>query len=362
MRVVCSAGGTGGHIFPAVAVAQEIKKRYPDASILFVGAKGKMEMTKVPKAGFDIKGLWISGLHRRLTFKNLLFPIKLFFSLIGALRILVQFKPQVVAGFGGYASGATLWVASKIGIPTLILEQNSYAGITNKLLNGSVDRVCLAYEEAEKYFSKSQILLTGNPIRSGLKTELSMRECREKMSLDPDLRTVLFLGGSQGARSINKALASAHDRIEESSNLQIIWQCGQGYYDEYKSCKSALIDHVHIMPFIENMALAYGASDLVVCRSGALTIAELMHLAKPSILVPSPNVAEDHQTKNAMALVNKNAAVILQDQRLAELLDVIEETLNDEVLLKKLSSNIEKMNRPNAVQMITDELEQIMKK
>ncbi len=359
MRIVCSAGGTGGHIFPAVAVAQSVKKRYPDAQILFIGARGKMEMKKVPKAGFPIKGLWISGLQRRLTWSNIIFPLKVIVSLISAFVILRKFRPDVVAGFGGYASGAAVWVASRMKIPTLILEQNSYAGLANKLLNGSADIVCLAYDEARKYFSKGQIIMTGNPIRAQLKSPFDQSTCKSMLELEPDKRTVLIIGGSLGARSINEALAQAAEEIDNLNDIQIYWQCGSAYYDQYANSRTAALEHVHLTEFIDDMSLAYGAADLVVCRAGAISIAEIIHLEKAAILVPSPNVAEDHQTKNAKVLEEKGAAILLSNEQLDKLIPLITETIEDRSLMDQLSTRVKAMDRPMAEERIVDAMEEL---
>ena len=362
MRIICSAGGTGGHIFPAVAVAQEIIKKNPNAEILFIGAKGRMEMEKVPKAGFKIKGLWISGFQRSLTFRNLLFPIKLGVSIISAFRIISNFKPDVVAGFGGYASGAALWVASQMGIPTLIMEQNSYPGITNRLMNGRADVACIAYEESEKYFDKSKVVITGNPIRKALSQIIAKEDALIQLGFEQSKKTVVFIGGSLGAKSINEAIANSFDQISNADHIQILWQCGAGYYDTYKDCKSATLENVHISSFIEDMSVAYSAADLVVCRAGALTIAEIMHLGKASVLVPSPNVAEDHQTKNALSLVNRNASVLVKDKDVHLLLDVVVDLLNDHERIREISNNAKSLAKRGAVDSIVEELEFLIRK
>ncbi len=362
MRIICSGGGTGGHIFPAIAVAQELKKRNPDTQVLFVGAKGKMEMTKVPKAGFEIKGLWISGWQRSLTFKNALFPFKVGVSLLGAFKILLDFKPDAVAGFGGYASGAAVWVASKMGIPTLIMEQNSFPGMTNKMLNGKADTVCIAYEEAQKFFSKSKTVLTGNPIRKGLDRNMDRSNCLQGLGLDLNKQTILIIGGSLGAKSINEAISESYEDIALLSHVQIVWQCGKGYYDRFKSGKVALLEHVHILDFIDDMAMAYGAADIVISRAGALSIAELMYMAKPAILVPSPNVAEDHQTKNAQSISDKDAGILLPDSEVKDLMRLAIKLLNMTDRLKELSQNISTLSKTRAVEDIVDELEILIRK
>ena len=362
MRIIYSGGGTGGHIFPAIAVAQEIKKRYPETESLFIGAKGKMEMTKVPKAGFPIKGLWISGFQRSLTFKNLLFPIKLLVSIVHACFLLRKFRPDVVAGFGGYASGAALWVATKMGLPTLIMEQNSYAGVTNRLLNGKADTACVAYEESKRFFDKCKVVVTGNPIRKGLVSGLDRSDCISQLGLNSAKKTVLIVGGSLGARSINQAIDKNYELIKDAEGIQLLWQCGAGYFETYKEKAVADLDHVHLSAFIEDMAVAYGAADLVICRAGALTLAELIHLGKASLLVPSPNVAEDHQTANAMSLVDRKAAVLLADKDVEDLLKVATGLLEDELRLEELKKNIKLLAQPKAVSEIADEIELLIRK
>lgn len=362
MRIIYSGGGTGGHIFPAVAVAQEMKRRYPEAEALFIGAKGKMEMTKVPKAGFPIKGLWISGFQRSLTLKNLLFPIKLLVSIVSAYFLLRKFRPDVVAGFGGYASGAALWVATKMGLPSLIMEQNSYAGITNRLLNGKADTACVAYEESRRFFEQCKVVVTGNPIRKGLVSGLNRHDCISQLGLDETKKTILIVGGSLGAKSINMAIDKNYEFVKGAGEIQLLWQCGAGYYDVYKEKAVADLGHVHISAFIEDMAVAYGAADLVICRAGALTLAELMHLGKASLLVPSPNVAEDHQTANAMSLVDRHAAVLLADKDVDELMKVAVKLLNDQPRLEELRKNIKLLAQPKAVSEIADEIELLIRK
>jgi len=361
MRIVCSGGGTGGHIFPAVAVAREIKKRYPSSEVLFIGANGKMEMEKVPKAGFPIKGLWISGIQRRLTLQNLSWPFKVISSVLAARKILKEFKPDVVAGFGGYASGAALWAAAQMKIPTLIQEQNSYAGITNKILSKKVDTVCLAYEEASQFFPGAKVVITGNPIRALRANAISKEKAVAKLGLASDKKTVLIIGGSLGARSINRAMRSLHGELSVLSDIQIIWQCGSLYHEEYKDCDTAQLEHVHIKSFIEDMDVAYASADLVACRSGALTISEVQGLGKAAVLIPSPNVAEDHQTKNANALVKHDAAVMLEDKVVdQDFVKVIHSLLSDEERLEGLRKNALSMAKPKATEVIVDELEALI--
>jgi UDP-N-acetylglucosamine--N-acetylmuramyl-(pentapeptide) pyrophosphoryl-undecaprenol N-acetylglucosamine transferase len=357
MRIVFSGGGTGGHIFPAVAVAQEVQRRYPQAEILFIGAQGKMEMTKVPKAGFEIKGLWISGLQRKLTLRNLLFPIKLVWSLMSAYFILKRFNPDAAAGFGGYASGAALYMATLMKTPTLIQEQNSYPGITNKILAKRVSRIAIAYDKAQRFFPKDQTLLTGNPIRSQLQHLASKEDGKAHFNLDPNKKTVLIIGGSLGARTLNRGIRDNYEALKALDKVEFIWQCGQLYIEEYKSCQSAQLPHVQIMAFIDDMKMAYAAADIVVSRAGALSVSELCAQQKATILVPSPNVAEDHQTKNAMALVEQDAAIMIEDKRFAEeFLDVVSELIADHDHRVRLEQNIGAMAHPRAVELIADEL------
>ena len=361
MRIVFSGGGTGGHIFPATAVADEMKRRFPNAQILFIGALGKMEMEKVPKAGYSIRGLWISGFQRQLTFRNLLFPAKLLHSLVSAYFILRDFKPDVVAGFGGYASGAALFVATRIGIPTLIQEQNSFPGITNKLLANRVDKICVADSEMSNYFPIKKMKHTGNPVRYHLTEKINRELAKLKLGLDIKKRTVLIAGGSLGARTLNIAMKENCEKIATMTDVQFIWQCGSLYSDEYKQTLTARLPNVMIMPFIDHMEYAYGAADLVICRAGALTVSELCLQGKATIFVPSPNVAEDHQTKNAMSLVVKKAALILKDKECVERLgDMIHETLEDSYLLLGLEQNISQLAKPYAVKEIADELEKLV--
>lgn len=357
MRIVFSGGGTGGHIFPATAVADEVKKRFPQAEILFIGAKGKMEMEKIPKAGYPIKGLWISGFQRQLTLRNVLFPVKVLYSLISSYFILRRFKPDAVAGFGGYASGAALYMATMMRIPTLIQEQNSYPGITNKVLANRVAKICVADANMSRFFPNDKMIHTGNPVRKPLLTKANKHESVLHFGLDPNLKTVFIAGGSLGARTLNQAMRDNHAAIAENKGIQYLWQCGSLYIDEYQLTTTAKLSNVKIVAFIDGMEKAYSAADLVVCRAGALTVSELCVQAKASIFVPSPNVAEDHQTKNAMALVDREAALLLSDvECLDQLTNTIESTLRNEELLKKLESNIAKMAMPNAVENICDEL------
>ena len=356
-KYIISGGGTGGHIFPAIAIANEIKSRQPDADILFVGAKDRMEMSKVPEAGYPIEGLWISGIQRKLTLKNFLVPFKLIHSLATANQIIRKFKPNVVIGVGGYASAAVLFAASQKRIPTLIQEQNSFAGITNKWLGKRVNKICVAYNGMQRFFPASKIILTGNPVRSNLlKATTSKEEALTKLGLDPNKKTVLITGGSLGARSLNEAIRWGIDNIL-SADIQLIWQTGSFYYPEYKEIKQ---NGCIVLEFIKDMDIAYAASDLVVCRAGALTLAEICVLGKASILVPSPYVTEDHQTHNAMQLVNNKAAILIKDiDVVSDLSNAIVQTLSDPEKLQSLSTNSQKMGIPNATSLIVDEIVKI---
>lgn len=364
IRVLISGGGTGGHIFPAIAIADAIREKSPDAEILFVGAKGKMEMEKVPKAGYPIEGLWISGFHRSLDWRNLLFPFKLLSSMWKAGDIVRRFKPDVAVGVGGYASGPVLRVASRRGIPCLIQEQNSYAGVTNRLLAAKVSRICVAYDQMERYFPKEKIVLTGNPVRRDLReAHPDKAEAARYYDLLPDRPTIFVFGGSLGAYRLNEAMAANAALLAQHPEVQVIWQAGSLYYDRFKESKTARLPNVRIRPFIIRMDLAYTLSDVVICRAGALTISELCLLGQPAILVPSPNVAEDHQTKNAKALVNHGAALMISDNDAPE--KMIEEALHlltDKALLSNLSENARKLAHPDAAERIAGEVLQLAAK
>lgn len=314
LKVILSGGGTGGHIFPAVAIANEIRRMVPAAEILFVGAQGKMEMEKVPAAGYKIIGVPIAGLQRRFTFSNLKLPFLVIRSLIKTRKIIRDFQPDVVVGTGGYASGPLLRAATSKGIPALIQEQNSYAGITNKVLSRRVQRICVAYEGMERFFPKDKLLLTGNPVRQDIHNVKQLRdEALQFFKLDPAKKTILVIGGSLGARTINEAIGSGLAQLAKQ-DLQLIWQTGKSYYETAKEQAIAYNGKaVYALDFISRMDLAYAAADVVISRAGASSVSELCNIGMPSILVPSPNVAEDHQTKNAMALVNKEAALLVND-------------------------------------------------
>jgi UDP-N-acetylglucosamine--N-acetylmuramyl-(pentapeptide) pyrophosphoryl-undecaprenol N-acetylglucosamine transferase len=358
MKVIISGGGTGGHVYPAIAIANALKAKDSSVEILFVGAKGKLEMDKVPKAGFDIEGLWISGLQRKLTLRNLMFPFKLVHSLIKSKMIIKKFKPDVAVGVGGYASGPLLEMATRSGIPTLIQEQNSYAGMTNKLLAKKVNKICVAYDQMQKYFPAEKIIQTGNPVRQDiLDLEEKYKKAISYFDLDLNKKTILIFGGSLGARALNVSISHSTISIQNEKDVQLIWQVGKLYADEFGKSETAKLNHVKMMPFIERMDLAYSAADLVICRAGALTISELCLVGKPAILVPSPNVSEDHQTKNANALVDKGAALMMQEKNgLENLFDHAIGTLKNKKLTKQLSDQILKLGKPDAATRIAEEI------
>ncbi len=359
LKVIISGGGTGGHIFPAIAIANAIKKIKPDAEILFVGAQGRMEMEKVPKAGYPIEGLWISGFQRKLTTQNLLFPLKLLSSLAKARRILRRFQPDVAIGVGGYASGPTLQMANQMGIPALIQEQNSYAGATNRLLAQRVEKICVAYDKMERYFPKGKLIQTGNPVRSDLiNVTASKAEAAANFKLDVTKKTIVLFGGSLGAKTLNEAMAASTEWLQQRPDVQILWQCGSLYVDEYQNSETSKLPNVKISAFIDRMDLAYLLADVVVCRAGALTISELCLVGKPAILIPSPNVAEDHQTKNAMALVEKDAAILLKNaDAKVKMIPAALQLLDDDNFVKqKLAINIQKLAKPNAAEEIAKEV------
>tara|TARA_Y100001933_G_scaffold265051_1_gene334706 strand:- start:1673 stop:2761 length:1089 start_codon:yes stop_codon:yes gene_type:complete len=358
-RFILSGGGTGGHIYPAVAIANELKRRYPDAEFLFVGAKDKMEMEKVPQAGYEIKGLWISGIQRKLTLKNLMFPFKLISSLLEARKIVKQFRPHVAIGTGGFASGPLLRMAESSGVPCVLQEQNSFAGITNKLLAGKADKICVAYDGMERFFPKEKIVKTGNPIRTDLvNIEKDKKEAAKFFGLDGNKKTVLVLGGSLGARRINQLIGKELVFFEKQG-LQVLWQCGKLYYEEYKKHES---NSVKVLAFVNRMDLAYATADVIISRAGAGSVSELCLVGKPVIFIPSPNVAEDHQTQNAKALVAKDAAIMLRETELdSEFEKSFSGLMESQELQRKLGGNIKKMAMPKATEHIVDEIEKLLK-
>ena len=364
IKIIVSGGGTGGHIFPAISIANALKAKNSDIEILFVGADGKMEMEKVPAAGYKIIGLPIRGLQRNFSKENLKFLSRLFKSLRKARKIITEFKPDAVVGVGGYASGPLLHVANKMGIPSLIQEQNSYAGITNKLLAKKANKICVAYQNMERFFPAEKILITGNPVRKDLANLENLKsEAQQFFKLDTDKKTLLVIGGSLGARTINHSII---ENIEAFKNkdIQVIWQCGKFYHKEMKKkLEKANIKNVQVSDFLARMDLAYGVADLVISRAGAGTISELCLVNKACILVPSPNVSEDHQTKNAMALVNQGAAIMIPDNESKERL--VKEALlllNKKPELEKLETNIALLAKPHAADEIADEILKMIKR
>lgn len=359
-KFILSGGGTGGHIYPAIAIANELKLQFPDAEFLFVGAKDKMEMQKVPQAGYEIKGLWIAGLQRKLTLQNLMFPLKLASSLLESKRIIKKFKPDVVIGTGGFASGPLLQAAGSAGIPTVVQEQNSYPGITNKLLSKKANAICVAYQNLERFFPKEKIVLTGNPVRQDLIDIESKRdEAVAFYGLDPNKKTLLVLGGSLGARRINQLIEKELQNFL-SQDVQVIWQCGKLYFEEYKKYNQP---NVKVVDFIERMDFVYAASDVIISRAGASSVSELCIVGKPVIFIPSPNVAEDHQTKNAQAIVDAKGAILLKESELDSQFSIVfEALLKDHGKQKQLSDNIKKLAKPKATQDIVAEIVKLIKK
>lgn len=369
-HIIISGGGTGGHIFPAVSIANAIKELRPDAEILFVGAEGRMEMQRVPDAGYKIIGLPVAGFDRKHLWKNFAVLIKLVCSQWKARSIIKQFKPQVAVGVGGYASGPTLKTAGMMGVPTLIQEQNSYAGVTNKLLAKKACKICVAYEGMEKFFPAEKIIMTGNPVRQNLLGHsISHEEAAKYFGFNPAKKIILILGGSLGARTINQTLNAELETIRKNADIQFIWQTGKIYIEQVRDAITTItgeavhhphinaIPNLYVTDFIKDMANAYAAADLVISRAGAGSISEFCLLHKPVILVPSPNVAEDHQTKNALALVDKDAAIYVKDIEAQEkLLSIALETVTDDDKLKKLSDNIAKLALPDSATIIAKEV------
>lgn len=363
-KIIISGGGTGGHIFPALAIANEIRARYPEAEILFVGAEGKMEMEKVPAAGYKIVGLPIAGLQRKLALSNFALPFKILKSLSRARKILKDFQPEVVIGVGGYASGPTLKMAQRLGIPTMIQEQNSHPGKTNRLLAKGVSAVCTAYEGLESVFPKEKIRHTGNPVRQEIKDLNIPREAAflEFPELDPRRKTILVIGGSLGARTLNESVLFAADRYVPEG-VQVLWQCGKYYFESMRNEVQKLEDHAIVLTdFIARMDAAYTVADVIVSRAGALSISELCLVGKPVILVPSPNVSEDHQTRNAMALVKHEAAVLVKDSEAKRtVMETAFAIVKDEERSGKLGWAIKGMSKPEASRDIVDEIEKLAK-
>lgn len=362
-RIIISGGGTGGHIFPAISIANAIKDRWSDAEILFVGALGRMEMERVPAAGYNIVGLPVAGFDRKNMLKNISVVFKLFKSMSMARKIVSDFKPDIAIGVGGYASGPVLKAAAAKGVPTLLQEQNSYAGVTNKLLAKTATRICVAYEGMDKFFPNDRIILTGNPTRQDLVVSDENRSLGYAyFGLNPDVKTILMVGGSLGARTLNESIIASFDKIANSS-VQVIWQCGKYYFNDMKKLQDSgeIPSNVLLMDFVSRMDYAYSISDLVISRAGAGSISEFSLLKKPVVLVPSPNVSEDHQTKNAMALVNNDAAVMIRDSdSIRDLFDASLKLINDEERLSTLSNNISALAQHNSAQRIVDEIEKVI--
>lgn len=364
-KIIISGGGTGGHIFPAIAIADCLKKRFPQADILFIGAKNRMEMDRVPKAGYPIEGLWISGFKRELSIDNLSFPFKLLSSMINARRIIKRFKPDVVIGVGGFASGPTMKTASSLNIPIVIQEQNSFPGVTNKLVAKKAEKICVAYNDMDRWFPKEKIVLTGNPLRNNIKPlDDQKEECLKFFDLNPDKKTILLVGGSQGALGINRGISAMLHAFKDN-DYQMIWQTGTHYYDkaveEVKN--NGLQDRIKCTVFIDRMDMAYAAADVVISRAGAMSISELSLLRKAVVFVPLPTAAEDHQTKNAMSLVKENAALMVKNSETeTELLPTVFSLMENEDKQNEMKDNIAKFAKPNAAEDIVDQIEMIINK
>ena len=359
-KFIISGGGTGGHIYPAIAIANEIKAQIPDAEILFVGAQDKMEMQKVPAAGYKIEGLWISGIQRKITLDNALFPVKFLSSLMKSKKIIKAFKPDVVIGTGGFASGAVVKVAQQMNIPTVIQEQNSYPGITNKMLSSKANAICVAYDGLNAYFKSNKIIKTGNPVRQDLlEIESKTDEARQFYGIQPDKKTIVILGGSLGARRINQLVEKELPFFKEQ-NVQVIWQCGKFYINEYKKYHNN--EDVLVYDFIERMDLLFAAADVIVSRAGASSVSELAIVGKPVIFIPSPNVAEDHQTKNAKSITDKNAAVLIKESELdQQFQEQMLRLLTNDQVVEALSNNIKTLALPNATKDIVNEIFKLVK-
>jgi UDP-N-acetylglucosamine--N-acetylmuramyl-(pentapeptide) pyrophosphoryl-undecaprenol N-acetylglucosamine transferase len=362
-RIILSGGGTGGHIFPAISIARKLQEILPDPEILFVGARGKMEMEKVPGAGFKITGLPVSAFHRRLTLKNLVFPFRLVSSMIKSTVIIKRFKPDLAIGTGGFASGPILRAASKKGIPCLLQEQNAFPGITNRVLSKKVNKICVAYEGLENYFPKEKIIITGNPVREDIISGKTRRqEAMDYFSLSGDRPVVLIFGGSLGARTINLAIKSGMKKIA-GNGLSMIWQTGSMFHDEAKViAKGVPGDSIRVYDFIERMDLAYLAADVIVSRAGAISISELCLVGKPVILVPYPHAAGDHQLKNGKALKDKDAALLVPDHEAEKILvNELIRLITDKQLMNRLGTNIRSLAKPDATQRIAEEAIKLLK-
>ncbi|NQX85144.1 MAG: undecaprenyldiphospho-muramoylpentapeptide beta-N-acetylglucosaminyltransferase [Flavobacteriaceae bacterium] len=359
LKIILSGGGTGGHIYPAISIANELKLRYPNAEFLFVGASDKMEMEKVPDAGYQIKGLWISGIQRKLTLKNVSFPFKLISSLIKSRKIISHFQPDVAIGTGGFASGPLLHVAMSKGVPSLIQEQNSFPGITNKILSKKADVICVAYDGLERFFPKQKIIKTGNPVRQDiLHVEEKLGQAKAHFKLNDNTLTLLVLGGSLGAKRINELIESKLEFFQ-TQNVQVIWQCGKLYYEEYQ--KYDAMKHVQIHAFLNQMDMAYAAADIIISRAGAGSVSELCIVGKPTIFIPSPNVSEDHQTKNANAIADNGGAVLIKESDLdIDFENKFSQIVHSKEKQNELSENIKKLALVNATKDIVDEIEKLL--
>ena len=362
-KVIISGGGTGGHIFPAIAIADALREKDNEIEILFVGAKGKMEMERVPAAGYPIEGLWISGFQRKLTVQNLIFPLKLFSSLLHAWKIIKRFGPDIAIGVGGFASGPLLQMAVRSKVKTAIQEQNSFPGATNRILAKQVNRIFTAYPNIKDFFPQEKVSYLGNPVRASLReSSILPKEAKARFGLDPEKKTILIFGGSLGAGALNAAMDRATDQLKDKEDIQFIWQTGKFYESKYMNSATARLQNVKQLTFLNEMEVAYAAADLVVCRAGALTISELSLLGKASILVPSPNVAEDHQNKNSRALSDHGAAIHLHEKDIDALFDLIFELIEDENALQGLKERILEFAKPNAAQDIADEILKLIQK
>ena len=357
-RIILSGGGTGGHIYPAIAIADALKKRHPQCAIRFVGAYGKMEMEKVPQAGYPISGIWIAGFQRKISLKNILFPLKLGVSLIQSLVYIIRYRPQLVIGTGGFASGPLLFVAGLFGISSLIQEQNSYPGITNRLLGRYAHKIAVAYPNMERFFPSQKIVFTGNPIRKGIsETTISSNQAKQHFGVSPNKKTIVILGGSLGAKRINELVAEKQP-LFQSLGWQLIWQCGKLYYDQFQSMASS---QSMIVPFVKEMDYLYAAADLIISRAGASTISELAQVGKPVVFIPSPNVAEDHQMKNAQAVAQQQAAVVIAEKDLRKDFDSVFRALSqDDERQQLLGDNIKSLARPEALNEIIQTLESLV--
>lgn len=359
-RILLAAGGTGGHVYPAIAIADALKEENPHTEILFVGTKDHMEWKAVPNAGYDIRNVWISGFHRRFTLKNLIFPVKLITSLIQSLRILKAYKPQVVVSCGGYVAGPVGWVAGKLGIPIVIQEQNSFPGVTNRLLAKFASKIFTAFKEADNFLPANKTTVSGNPTRATLK-QADKPSALESFGFTDDKPVLLVMGGSGGAKTINDAMKANIEALHDQAGLQIIWQCGSRYYDTLSTeINTENMKDLRLTAYLDNMAEAYAAADLVISRAGASSCSELMLTGKPSVLVPSPNVAGDHQTQNAKAMADAGASILLEDDKMKDTVtELVEQLIRDQQNLKRMNQAALKLAKPDAARLIAKEILEI---